>query len=49
MLGLLIAAPMVAIFGIVHEEIYRTHFLPTVTDEDLERLARSALLEKAAG
>lgn len=45
-LGLLIAAPMVAIFGIVHDELYRTHFLPTVTDDDLDRLARSALLEK---
>lgn len=48
-LGVLIAAPLVAIIGIVHEELYRKHFLPTVTDEDLDRLARGALLEKRAG
>lgn len=45
-LGVLIAAPLVAIVGIMHEEIYRKHFLPTVSDEDLDRLARRALLEK---
>ena len=45
-LGVLIAAPMVAIVGILNEELYRKRFLPTVTDEDLERLARIALLEK---
>lgn len=45
-LGVLIAAPLVAIAGIMHEEIYRKHFLPTVSDEDLDRLARRALLEK---
>jgi len=45
-LGVLIAAPLVAIVGIVHEELYRKHFLPAVTDEDLDRLARCALLEK---
>lgn len=45
-LGVLIAAPLVAIVGILHEEIYRKRFLATVTDEDLERLARVALLEK---
>lgn len=44
-LGVLIAAPLVAIAGILHEEIYRSHFLPTATDEDLDRLARAALLE----
>lgn len=48
-LGVLIAAPLVAIVGIIHEELYRTHFLPTVTDEDLDRLARAALLEKRTG
>ena len=48
-LGVLIAAPLVAIVGIVHEELYRKHFLPTVTDEDLDRLARGALLEKRTG
>lgn len=45
-LGVLIAAPLVAIVGILNDELYRKHFLPTVTDEDLERLARIALLEK---
>lgn len=45
-LGVLIAAPLVAIAGIIHEEVYRKHFLPTVSDEDLDRLARRALLEK---
>lgn len=48
-LGVLIAAPLLAIVGIVHEEVYRTRFLPTVTDEDLDRLARASLLEKRTG
>lgn len=47
-LGVLIAAPLVAIVGIIHEEIYRKRFLPTTTDEDLDRLARGALREKRA-
>jgi len=45
-LGVLIAAPLVAIVGIVHEEIYRKRVLPTSTDQDLDRLARAALLER---
>ncbi len=45
-LGVLIAAPLASIVGIIHEELYRKHFLPTVTDEDLDLLAREALLEK---
>jgi predicted PurR-regulated permease PerM len=45
-LGVLVAAPLVAIFGIIHDELYRKHFLPNVTDEDLDRLARKALEEK---
>lgn len=45
-LGVLIAAPMVAIFGIFYEELYRKRFLPATTDEDLDHLARVALLEK---
>jgi predicted PurR-regulated permease PerM len=45
-LGVLIAAPLVAIVRIVHNELYRSHFLPTVTDEDLDRLAGIALHEK---
>ena len=44
-LGVLIAAPMVAIINILHEELYRKHFLPSVTDDDLDRLARGALLD----
>jgi len=47
MLGVLIAAPLVAILGIIHEEVYRKRLLPTVTDADLDRLARGALLEGA--
>lgn len=45
-LGVLIAAPMVAIVGILYEELYRKRFIPTTTDEYLDRLARVALLEK---
>jgi predicted PurR-regulated permease PerM len=45
-LGVLVAAPLVAIVGILHDELYRERFLPTVTDADLDRLARSALREK---
>jgi predicted PurR-regulated permease PerM len=45
-LGVLVAAPLVAIVGIVHDELYRKRFLPTVTDADLDRLARGALREK---
>lgn len=45
-LGVLIAAPMVAIVIILHDELFRKRFLPTATDGDLERLARSALHEK---
>jgi predicted PurR-regulated permease PerM len=45
-LGVLVAAPLVAIVGILHDELYRERFLPTVTDADLDRLARNALREK---
>jgi predicted PurR-regulated permease PerM len=45
-LGVLVAAPMVAIVEILHDEIYRKRFLPTVTDAELQRLAQSALREK---
>lgn len=48
LLGVLIAAPLLAIAGIIHEEIYRKRFLPAVTDQDLDRLARQALLEDRA-
>jgi predicted PurR-regulated permease PerM len=45
-LGVLVAAPLVAIVGILHDELYRKRFLPTLTDADLDRLARNALREK---
>ncbi len=45
-LGVLVAAPLVAIADIVHDELFRKRFLPTVTDADLDRLAGSALREK---
>jgi predicted PurR-regulated permease PerM len=45
-LGVLIAAPMVAIVEILHGELYRKRFLPAVTDADLDRLARNSLREK---
>ncbi len=46
-LGVLVAAPLVAIVSIVHEELYRKKLLPTVTDVDLDRLARKVLHEKS--
>jgi predicted PurR-regulated permease PerM len=45
-LGVLVAAPLVGILDILHDELYRKRFLPTVTDTDLDRLARNALHEK---
>jgi predicted PurR-regulated permease PerM len=48
-LGVIVAAPLVAIVAIVHDELYRKRFLPTVTDADLDRLARQALREKVTG
>jgi predicted PurR-regulated permease PerM len=45
-LGVLVAAPLVAIVDILHDELYRKRYLPTVTDADLDRLARNALREK---
>jgi len=44
-LGVLVAAPLVAVAGIVHNELYRKRFLPSVTDADLDRLAGIALHE----
>ncbi|OGR12788.1 MAG: AI-2E family transporter [Deltaproteobacteria bacterium RIFOXYB12_FULL_58_9] len=44
-LGVLVAAPLVAIVDILHDELYRKRLLPTTTDADLERLARKALHE----
>ncbi len=45
-LGVLVAAPLVAILQILHDELYRKRFLPNATDADLERLARNSLGEK---
>jgi predicted PurR-regulated permease PerM len=45
-LGVLVAAPLVAIVAILHDELYRRRFLPTVTDADLDRLARTVLRER---
>ncbi len=47
-LGVLVAAPIVAIVSILHDELYRKRFLPNVTDADLDRLARIALSETGA-
>lgn len=45
-LGVLVATPLVAIVRIVHHELFRKRFLPTVTDADLNRLAGVALHER---
>ncbi len=45
-LGVLVAAPLVAIVNIFHEELYRKKFLPMVNDADLDGLARKVLHEK---
>lgn len=47
-LGALVAAPMVAIVSILHEELYQKRFLPHITDADLDRLARKALHENVS-
>lgn len=47
-LGVLVAAPLVAIVSILHDELYRKRFLPEVTDADLDRLSRKALHEKVS-
>jgi predicted PurR-regulated permease PerM len=47
-LGVLVAAPLVAIVGILHDELYRRRFLPMVTDAGLDQLARQALHEKVS-
>ncbi len=47
-LGVLIAAPMVAVVTILHDELYRKRFLPTTTDVELDHLAGIALQEQPA-
>ena len=44
-LGVLIAAPLVAVMSIIHEELYRKKFLPEVTDSKLDLLAQRVLHE----
>jgi len=45
-LGVLVAAPLVAIVRIIHEELFRKRYLPSVSDDDLDRLARISLHER---
>jgi predicted PurR-regulated permease PerM len=45
-LGVLVAAPLVAIVSIMHDELYRKRFLPSITDADLDCLAGIALNEQ---
>ncbi|MBU4526481.1 MAG: AI-2E family transporter [Desulfomicrobium sp.] len=45
-LGVLVAAPLVAIAVILHEELYQKQFLHTVTDEYIHEKTRQALHEK---
>jgi len=42
-LGVLLAVPLVAVLGILHEEIYRPRFLPHVSDKALEQMASQTL------
>jgi predicted PurR-regulated permease PerM len=45
-LGVLIAPPLVAVATILHQELYRKKSLPSITDDDLDRMARDVLREK---
>ena len=45
-LGVLVAAPLVAVASILHDELYRKQFLHTVTDDYIREMARQALREK---
>ncbi|KIH76679.1 Predicted PurR-regulated permease PerM [Geoalkalibacter ferrihydriticus] len=45
-LGVLVATPLVAVVIIIHDELYRKRYLPSVTDADLDSLAKDALSEK---
>jgi predicted PurR-regulated permease PerM len=45
-LGVLVAAPLIAIVDIFHEELYRKRYMTTITDEDLDDMAKKALREK---
>lgn len=45
-LGVLVAAPLVAVASILHDELYRKQYLETATDEYIREMARKALHEK---
>ena len=45
-LGVLVAAPLVAVASILHDELYRKQYLETATDEYIREMARQALHEK---
>jgi predicted PurR-regulated permease PerM len=45
-LGVIIAPPMAAILGILHDELYRQRYLPGVSQDELENLARKAMRER---
>jgi predicted PurR-regulated permease PerM len=45
-LGVLVASPLVAAVQILHDELFRKRFLPSVTDAALDEMARKALREK---
>ena len=45
-LGVLVAAPLVAVVTILHDELYRKRFLPSTTEAELDHLAGIALHEK---
>jgi predicted PurR-regulated permease PerM len=44
-MGVLVASPLVSIVNILHDELFRKRYLPTVTDADLDNMARKALRE----
>jgi predicted PurR-regulated permease PerM len=45
-LGVLVAAPLVAVASILHEELYRKQYLETATDEYIREMTRQALRKK---
>jgi predicted PurR-regulated permease PerM len=45
-LGVLVAAPLVAIASIFHDELFRKRFLPSISDSDLDDLAKKVLHER---
>jgi len=42
-LGVLIAVPILVVIQILYDEVYRPHFLPHVSGQDLDQLSRAAL------